>query len=75
MSATSRELGVAEATGGQRRGADPQTRRHHRWPRVVGNGVAVDGDADLVQQILGGLSVQRRVTQVDQHQMDVGAAG
>ena len=40
-----------------------------------GHGVAVDGDADLVQQVLGLLAVERGVAQVDQHQVHVGAAG
>lgn len=43
--------------------------------RVVRHGVAVDRDADLVQEVLGLLAVERRVDQVDQHQVHIGAAG
>ncbi len=73
-SATSANCCVAEAPGGQRRRADPQTRRHHRRTRVVGHRVAVHRDARLVQQVLGLLAVDRSVTQVDQHEVHVGAA-
>ncbi len=69
------ELGVAEAAGGQRRRADAQAGGDHRRARVERDGVAVDGDADLVQPVLGLLAVQLGVAQVDQHQVDVGAAG
>ncbi len=33
--------------------ADPQTRGHHRRPGIERDRVAVDGDADRVQAILG----------------------
>src|SRR5690606_25347884 len=51
------ELGVTEAAGGERRRADAQTRGDHRRARVVGDRIAVHGDVDLVQQILGLLAV------------------
>jgi hypothetical protein len=69
------ELGGSEAAGGQGRGADAQPRGDHRRARVEGDGVAVDRDADPVQPVLGLLTVQLRVAQVDQDQVHLGAAG
>ena len=69
------ELGVAEAAGGERRGADPHARRHHRRPRVVRHGVLVHRDADLVQPVLGLLARHLGGAQVDEHEVHVGAAG
>ena len=69
------ELGVAEAAGGERRRADAHARGDHRRARVERHGVAVHRDADLVQAVLGLLAVDRRVAQVDEHEVHVGAAG
>ena len=66
---------AAESAAGERRGADPQTGGDHRRSRVVGDGVAVDGDADLSEQIFGLGSVEGRVAQIDEDEVDVGAAG
>ena len=75
MSATSVNSVGAEAAGGQGRGADPQAGGDHRRARVERHGVAVDGDADPVQPVLGLLAVQLGVAQVHQDQVHVGAAG
>ena len=75
MSATSVNSVVAESTGGQRRGADTQAGGDHRRARVERDRVAVDGDADLVEKVLTLLAVELRVAQVDEHEVDVGAAG
>ncbi len=40
-----------------------------------GHRVAVDGDADLVEQIFALLAVELTVAQVDEHQVDIGATG
>src|SRR3954468_10364241 len=64
----------ADAAGGQCRGADAQPRRHRRRTRVEGHGVAVDGDADVVQPVLGLLAVELGVAEVDEHEVDVRAA-
>ena len=40
-----------------------------------GHRVAVDGDADLVQPVLGLLAVEVGLAQVGEHEVDVGAAG
>ncbi|KUL43182.1 hypothetical protein ADL28_43075 [Streptomyces violaceusniger] len=69
------ELRRAEAPGGQGRGADPQPGGDHRRTGVEGHRVAVDGDADAVQPVLGLLPVERGGAQVDQDQMHLGAAG
>jgi hypothetical protein len=42
---------------------------------VVRHGVAVDREADVTQQILGGLAVQRRIAKIGEHEVDVRAAG
>ncbi len=68
------ELGVAEAARRKRRGADAQARRDHRRTWVVGHGVAVDRDVDLVQQVFGLLAVDHGIPQVDEHEVHVGAA-
>ena len=60
---------------GERGRADSQPGRDGRRARVERDGVAVDGDADVVQPVLGLLAVEVRVAQVDQHQVHVGAAG
>src|SRR5690606_31737007 len=62
------ELLGAKAARGERRGADADTGGDHRRARVEGHGVAVHGDADLVQEVLRLLAVERRVAQVDQDQ-------
>ena len=64
-----------EAAGGERRGADAQARRHRGRARVERNGVAVDGDAHVVQAILGLLAVELGLAQVGEHEVDVGPAG
>ena len=74
-SATCANSVVTEPAGGQRRRADAQPGRHHRRPGVERYGVAVDRDTDGVEPVLGLLAVDGRVTQVHQHQVDVGAAG
>src|SRR4051794_4957509 len=48
----------ADAAGGERGGADAQPGRHRRRPRVEGHRVAVDGDADVVEAVLGLLAVE-----------------
>ena len=57
------------------RRADAQAARDHRRARVERHGVAVDGDADLVQAVLGLLAVELGLAQVDEHEVHVGAAG
>ena len=49
----------------------------HRRPRIEGDRIAVDRDADLVQPVLGFTTAQLRgqQTQVNEQQMRVGAAG
>ena len=49
--------------------------RDHRRARVERHRVAVDGDADVVQAVLGLLAVELGVAQVDEHEVHVGAAG
>ncbi len=74
----SRDLGElvgAETAGGERRRADAHARRHHRRAGVEGHGVAVHRDAHLVEEVLGLLAVDRRVAQVHEHEVHVGAAG
>src|SRR6185312_11357079 len=61
-----RELLVAESAGRERRGPDAHARRGHRRSRVERNRVAVHGDADGVQDVLGVLPVDRRVSKVDE---------
>ena len=56
-------------------GTDAQARGDGRRTRVEGDGVAVDGDADLVQEILGLLAVELRLDEVNEDQVDVCAAG
>ena len=64
-----------QAAGGQRARADAQAAGDHRRARIEGDGVAVDGDADLGQAVLGLLAVELGVAQVDEHEVHVGAAG
>ena len=47
----------------------------HRRALVEGDRVAVDGDPDLLEAVLGGLAVEPGRGQVDEHEVDVGAAG
>ena len=51
------EVRNLEAASRERAGADPQSACDHRWPRVEWNGVAVDGDTDLIQTILSLLAI------------------
>ena len=64
MSATSVKAAESKPPGGQRGGADAQARGGHRRARVKGHRVAVHGNADFVQQVLGLLAIKLRVTQV-----------
>ena len=74
-SAISRMSSVAEPARRQRRGADPQARGVHRRALVEGDRVAVDGDPDLLEPLLGVLAVEALDGDVDEHEVDVGAAG
>ena len=49
-------------------------RGDHRRTRVERHCVAVDGDADVVQAVLGLLAVELGLAQVDEHEVHVGAA-
>ena len=74
MSATSAKSSASKprvATGGS---ADAQARGDGRRTGVEGNGVTVDGNTDLVQQILGLLTVELGVDQVNKDEVHVGAA-
>ena len=75
ISPISREVVGLQAAGGERRRADAQAGGDHRRARVERDGVAVDGDPDLVQPVLGLLAVELGLAQVDEHQVHVGAAG
>src|SRR5699024_5334618 len=73
-----RDLGEGsgvQAAGSQGRGTDAQAGGDHRRARVERNGIAVNGDANLVQQILRLLAIELGVAQVSQHQVNIGAAG
>src|SRR5207245_6148410 len=59
----------------ERGGADPQPRRPHRRALVERDRVAVDGDADLREAVLRLLAVEAVHAEIDEHKVDVGAAG
>ena len=60
ISPTSAKSSRLEAARGQRRRADPQAGGLHRRARIERDRVAVDGDADLVQAVLGLPAAQLR---------------
>src|SRR3954462_7489163 len=62
-------LRLAHATGGQRRGADPQAGGVHRRPLVKWDRVAVDGDPALVEPVLGRLTVEAGRGEVDEDEV------
>lgn len=45
------------------------------WTRVKGHRVAVDGDANFVQQVFGLLAVELGLDEINEDQVHVGAAG
>lgn len=57
------------------RRADAQSRGDHRRARVERDGVAVDRDADGVQDVLRLLAVEGGVAEVHEDEVDVGPAG
>lgn len=65
------ELVGTKAPCRQGRRTDPHPGEHHRRARVERHGVGADGDAGLVQSALGLLSVQLRVPEVHQDEMNV----
>src|SRR2546423_1196332 len=65
------ELVGSEAAGGERGCADPESRRHRGRARVERNRVAVHGDADVVQAVLGLLAVELAVAQVGEYEVHV----
>ena len=67
-------LGRPEAARGRRRRADPDARGGVGRQRIEGDGVLVDGDADLVEELLGLLAGDAQGRHVDEHQVVVGAA-
>ena len=72
---TSAKSSACSAARRERGGADAQAGGDRRRARVERDGVAVDGDADVVQAVLGLLAVELGLAQVDEHEVDVGAAG
>src|SRR5690625_6322893 len=52
---------------------DTQTRGHHWWTWIVWNRVAVNGDANLVQEVFCLLAIHLRVAQVSKNQVHVSA--
>src|SRR4029077_18918225 len=62
------EIRELQAAGGERGRADAKARRLDRRARVERDRVAVDGDADLVQAVLGLLARELRLdrAQVDE---------
>src|SRR4051794_349845 len=64
-----------QASCRQRGGADAQAARHGGRPRIERHRVAVDGDPDLGQPVLGLLAVEVGLAEVDEDEVDVGAAG
>ena len=72
-----RHLRLGHALGGDRGCTDPHAAGDERATRVVGHRVLVERDPGLVERGLGDLAGQLLVerTQVDHHQMVVGAPG
>ena len=66
---------LVQAAHGCGRGADADAGRDRGRALVVGNGVAVDRDRDLVQALLGVLARPLRGAQVELQQVVVGAVG
>ncbi len=67
-------LRLLHALGGDRRGADAQTRRHEGTARIIGHIVLVEGDTTGVENVLrllaGEFGVER--PQIDHHHVVVG---
>src|SRR4249919_4373788 len=55
-----------EAARRHRRGADPDARSRVGWQWIEGDGVLVDGDADLVEELLGLLAGHPQGRHVDE---------
>ncbi len=64
-----------EPAGRQGGRPDPQAGRVHRRTLVERDRVPVDGDPDLLEALLGRASVEALGGDVDEHEVDVGAAG
>ena len=69
------EVLLLQAARGQRRRADAQARGLHRRAGVERDRVAVHGDIDLREAVLGLPAAELGVAQIHQHQVHVGAAG
>src|SRR5690606_39098718 len=68
-------LFLAEATGGDRRGADTETGGDKRAARIVRHGVLVDGDVGIAKPRIRVLAGNVLLDQADQEQVVLGAAG
>ena len=68
-------LGHAHAAGGNSRGAQTHARSHEWAAGLAGDSVLIGGDVHAVQTCFQLLAGALLVTQVDEHQMVVGAAG
>ena len=68
------EVVLVEPAHRHRRRPDAEAGRHGRRPLVEGNGVAVHGDRDLGEALLGVLAAPLRPAEVDEQDVRVGAA-
>ena len=68
-------LGHAHAAGGNSRGAQTHARSHERAAGLARDSVLIGGDVHAVQTCFQLLAGALLVTQVDQHEVVVGAAG